>query len=98
MFMRLPSIHDLADLERKKLYCRSYNSRFLEAFYLVPNDLLLTKIAASGLYWRVILWRILSEPYAEIFSMKAIIAGSQNNVKGVARKFTGSTSVPRIFE
>jgi hypothetical protein len=66
---------------------------FAKAFALVPHNRLLAKIAASGVDSRVVVWirEILLGPTQ---SRRAIIGGSQSNVRSTARKCTGSTAVP----
>jgi hypothetical protein len=68
---------------------------FSKAFNFVPHDRLLTKIAASGVDSRVVVW-IREFLLGRTQSRKAIIGGSQSNVRSTARKCTRSITVPCI--
>jgi hypothetical protein len=64
---------------------------------LVPNDRLLTKIAASGVDSRVVAWIrefVLGRTQSQ--SRRATIGGSQSNVRSTERKWAGPTTVPSL--
>jgi hypothetical protein len=69
---------------------------FSKAFDLVPHDRLLTKIAASGVDSRVVVWVGNSFRAARSRSRRAIVGGSQSNVRSAASECIGSTAVSRL--
>jgi hypothetical protein len=70
---------------------------FSKAFDLVPYDRLLTKLAASGVDLRVVIWVRVGHT-ERVKSRGATIQGSQSNLRCAARERFGPTTVSSVHK
>jgi len=70
---------------------------FSKAFSLVPHDQLLTKLVASGVDSRVVMWvREFLVGHTQRVSGRATIQGSQSNLSCATRERFGPTTVSSV--
>ena len=89
---------DIADFLDEWVSIDAITIDFSKAFDLVPHDRLLTKLAVTGVDSSVVVWEreFLYWSYTKVQSRRAIIQGSQSNLRCAARERLGHTAVSSV--